>query len=210
MAKYLGNYAPGDIIDFKFTTFRPSTGAPFTLAGTPAVSIYKSNSTTETTTGVTLSVDFDSRTGAHNVRVDTSADGTFYSSGGQFEAMITAGTVDSVSMVGACIGRFTLGVTGGLATAAALDTVDNFLDTEIAAIKAVTDLFVAAHAEPTGVPAADETPLDKLAYLFMALRNRVDVTATKKIFYDDGGSAEWEKDLSDDGTTYTETEGNAP
>jgi hypothetical protein len=81
--------------------------------------------------------------------------------------------------------------------------------TNISAIKTVTDQLVAAHSEPSGVPAADETPLDKLAYLFMALRNRLDVTASKKTFYDDGGNAEWEKDLSDDGTTYSETEANS-
>ena len=44
----------------------------------------------------------------------------------------------------------------------------------------------------------------------MALRNRVDVTATEKTFYDDGGSAEWKKALSDDATTYTEAEAAAP
>ena len=87
-----------------------------------------------------------------------------------------------------------------------LDTIDNVVD----AIKVVTDQLVAANAEPTGVPAVNETLLVKLAYLFMALRNKVTVTATKKIFFDDGGASEWEKDLSDDGTTYTETEGNAP
>lgn len=108
MSKYLGDFAAGDILDFKFTTFRPSTGAAYTLAGTPAVSVYKSNSTTQSTTGVTLTVDFDSVTGLHHVRVDTSADGTFYADGSQFEVVITAGTVDSVSVVGACVGRFTL------------------------------------------------------------------------------------------------------
>jgi hypothetical protein len=64
-------------------------------------------------------------------------------------------------------------------------------------------------AEPTGVPAATTTLATKIGYLYMALRNRVDVTATKKTFYDDTDAAEWEKDLSDNGTTYTETEGNA-
>ena len=39
---------------------------------------------------------------------------------------------------------------------------------------------------------------------------RVDVTATAKTFYDDGGSAEWKKTLSDDGTTYSETEATTP
>lgn len=68
-----------------------------------------------------------------------------------------------------------------------------------------TDTFT----EPSGVPAATATLATKLGYLYMALRNRVDVTATKKTFYDDGGAAEWEKDLSDDGTTYSESEGNA-
>jgi len=93
-----------------------------------------------------------------------------------------------------------------LATAANVATVDTVVD----AIKVVTDQLVASHAEPSGVPAANETPLNKLAYLFAGLRNQITVTATKKQFYDDAGSAMWEKDLTDDGTTYTETEGNAP
>lgn len=108
MSKYLGDYAAGDTIDFKFTTFRPSTGAAFTLGGTPAISIYKDNGTTESTSGVTLTADFDSRTGLNHVRITTSSDGTFYANGSQFEAVITAGTVDSVSVIGACVGRFTL------------------------------------------------------------------------------------------------------
>ena len=108
MSKYLGDFAAGDTIDFKFTTFRPSTGAAFTLGGTPAISVYKDNGTTESTSGVTLTADFDSRTGLNHVRITTSSDGTFYANGSQFEAVITAGTVDSVSVVGACVGRFTL------------------------------------------------------------------------------------------------------
>ena len=108
MSKYLGDFAAGDTIDFKFTTFRPSTGAAYTLAGSPAISIYKDNSTTESTAGITLTTDFDSRTGLNHVRLTTSSDNTFYADGSQFEAVITAGTVDSVSVVGASVGRFTL------------------------------------------------------------------------------------------------------
>lgn len=108
MSKYLGDFGAGDTLDFKFTTFRPSTGAPFTLAGTPAVSVYKDNSTTQSTAGVTLTVDFDAVTGLHHVRITTASDGTFYADGSAFECVITAGTVDSVSVVGSCIGRFTL------------------------------------------------------------------------------------------------------
>lgn len=107
MSKYLGDFAAGDTIDFKFTTYRPSTGAPFTLAG-GAVSVYKDNSTTQSIAGVTLSADFDAVTGLHHVRITTSSDAAFYSDASSFECVITTGTVDSVSVVGACIGRFTL------------------------------------------------------------------------------------------------------
>jgi hypothetical protein len=102
----LGDFDTSSVVYFKFTTFRPSTGAPFTLAGTPAISVYKDNSTTQTTTGVTLTVDFDGVTGLNHVAVDTSD--AFYAAGSFFDVVITTGTVDSVSAVGTVVGRFTL------------------------------------------------------------------------------------------------------
>lgn len=107
MSKYLGDYAAGGIIDFKFTTFRPSSGATFTFAGSPVISVYKDNSATQSTAGVTLTADFDSVTGLNHVRIDTSSD-AFYANGSSFECVITTGTVDTVSVVGSCVGRFTL------------------------------------------------------------------------------------------------------
>ncbi len=73
----------------------------------------------------------------------------------------------------------------------------------------VQDALDAAIAEPTGVPAANGSLATKISYLFMALRNKITVTSTKKQFFDDGGAAEWEKDLTDDTTTYAESEANA-
>ncbi len=90
----------------------------------------------------------------------------------------------------------------------ALKTLIDTGNTASAAIQAITDLLTAAQAEPTGVPAANETPLDKLAYLFMVLRNKVTVTNTKKTFFGDDNVAEYEQDLTDDGTTLTQTESN--
>lgn len=118
----LGDYRPGDTIDFKFTTIRASSGAPFTLAGTPAVSVYKANDGTETTTGVTLTVDFDSRTGLNHVRIVTSD--AFYASGENYDVVITTGTVDSVSAVGFVVGRFSLGKTSCLKPTTAGRTLD--------------------------------------------------------------------------------------
>ena len=105
---YIGDFAAGDTIDFKFTTRRFSSGATYTLGGTPALSVYKSNSTTQSTAGITLTADFDAVTGLNHVRIDTTSDGTFYADGSQFDVVITTGTVDSVSVVGEVVGRFTL------------------------------------------------------------------------------------------------------
>ena len=105
---HLGDFDASLVIYGKFTTFRPSTGAAYALAGTPALSVYKDNSTTQSTTGVTLTADFDSVTGLNHFAIDTSADGTFYADGSFFDIVITTGTVDSVSVVGSVVGRFTI------------------------------------------------------------------------------------------------------
>jgi hypothetical protein len=105
---HLGDFDLSTVIYGKFTTYRPGTGATFTLGGTPALSVYKDNSTTQSTTGVTLIADFDSVTGMNHFTIDTSADGTFYSAGSFFDIVITTGTVDSVSVTGSVVGRFTI------------------------------------------------------------------------------------------------------
>ena len=124
MSKHLGDFDTSTVVYGKFTTFRPSTGAAYTLGGTPALSVYKDNSTTQSTTGVTLTADFDSVTGLNHFAIDTSADGTFYSSGSFFDVVITTGTVDSVSVVGAVVGSFTLRKTSTLKPTTAGRTLD--------------------------------------------------------------------------------------
>lgn len=106
---YLGDYAEDyATLNFKFTTRQFSTGAPFTLAGTPVVKVYKgSSTTTESTAGITLSVDFDGVTGLNNVLIDLSAD-AFYAVGEDYAIVITTGTVDSVSVVGETIATFSI------------------------------------------------------------------------------------------------------
>jgi hypothetical protein len=64
-----------------------------------------------------------------------------------------------------------------------------------------------AHTEPSGAPAANESPLDKLGFIFAALRNKVTVTSSAKTFFTDAGASQWSKGLADNGTTYTEDEG---
>lgn len=105
---YRGDYFAGDTVHFKFTT-QNGYGVPTALAGTPVVKIYKNGTdSTETTTGVTLTASFDSVTGLNHVAVDTSADGTFYAAGSDFQAVITTGTVDSQSVVGYVVAEFSI------------------------------------------------------------------------------------------------------
>lgn len=122
--KHLGDYDASTVIYGKFTTFRPSTGAAFTLGGTPALSVYKDNSTTQSTSGVTLTANFDSVTGLNHFAIDTSADGTFYSAGSFFDIVITTGTVDSVSVVGTVVASFTIRKDSSLKPTTAGRTLD--------------------------------------------------------------------------------------
>jgi hypothetical protein len=102
----LGDFAAGATVTARFNTQGP-TGAPITLAGTPAARVRKgSGAGTTSTAGVTLTVDV--VTGQHVVDVDTSADGTFYASGSEFSIELSAGTVSGVSVAGAVLETFSI------------------------------------------------------------------------------------------------------
>ncbi len=103
---YHGDFLAGDTVDLKFTT--RDAGVPFTLAGSPAISVYKANSTTQSTAGVTLTVDFDSVTGLNHVRITTSSDATFYAAASDFQVVITTGTVNGNSVVGEVVASFSI------------------------------------------------------------------------------------------------------
>lgn len=102
---YHGDIEIGDTVDLKFNT-RDSSGAPITLSS-GAIAAYVDNSTTEITAGITLSTDFDGRTGLHNVRVIASvANG--YAAGTNINLVATSGSVDGVSVVGSVVGCFSI------------------------------------------------------------------------------------------------------
>jgi hypothetical protein len=149
------DYAVGATIYGKFTTFRPSTGAPFTLAGTPVLSVYKDNSVTQSTAGVTLTANFDSVTGLNHFTIDTSADGTFYSAGSDFSVVVTTGTVDSVSAVGMTVFNFSLAKSSATqrigAAGAGLTAIG---DTRMANLDAAVSSRMATYTQPTGFLAA--------------------------------------------------------
>jgi hypothetical protein len=104
---YLGDYQLAQTIVFDFNTASFADGSPITLAGTPTLACYK-NSTTESTSGITLTVDYDGLTGFHHVAINTATDLVFYAALNNFSVVITAGTVGGTSVVGRVVGSFSL------------------------------------------------------------------------------------------------------
>ena len=105
---YIGDYAEDyATLNFKFTTV-DATGVPVTLTGAPAsVAIYVANDLTPVTDGVTLTVDFDGRTGINNVLIDLSAS-ALYVTGKDYQVIITAGTIGGISAVNYVVGSFSI------------------------------------------------------------------------------------------------------
>lgn len=90
---YLGDFRVTKTIR-KMWNSNAIAGESITRATNGTISVYKDGGTTQSTTGVTDTEDFDSLTGVHLVAIDTSADGTFYSAGSDFEVVLSAATID--------------------------------------------------------------------------------------------------------------------
>lgn len=103
----LGDFARGSKVHTHFTTHGKS-GADIDYTG-GEVRVYKDDDATQSTSGVTTSVGFDSTIGLHHVEVDTGSSPTFYSHGSQFAIVLHAVTIDGETVT-AVIGRFTLGL----------------------------------------------------------------------------------------------------
>src|SRR4029453_8918410 len=118
----VGDFDAGDLVDVKFVT---KVGSVLTaLAGSPSVVLYRDNSTTEITTGITLSASFDSVTGLNHVRVDTTA----LTAGSSYQLSIGGGTVGGTSVVGRLLGSFSVQNRAGLRPTVPKRTLDVSVD----------------------------------------------------------------------------------
>lgn len=93
--------------------------------------------------------------------------------------------------------------------AAALASLNDLSAAEVNA-EVVDALATDTYAEITGVPGFPASFATMLRRVYAALINPVEVTASKKQFKNAAGTAQWEKDLADSGSAYTESAGNAP
>lgn len=115
----LGFVRAGSTINIPVNTYKPFDGSSvtstdFTVAD---VLIYKNGGTTEraSTSGMGVTVDFDSKTGKHTVSIDLSDDTTadHYANGSELLIGIDAVTVDGVT-VGGWIARLTIGLANAI------------------------------------------------------------------------------------------------
>lgn len=145
------DYTLESTIHVMFTTRAFATGIPTALLGTPVVAAYEDASTTQITAGITLGVSHDSVAGLNLLTIAaTAANG--YENGKDYHLVITAGTVDSVSVVGEVVGRFTIG-----RSAAAVDLANGTdglgaIKTDTAAI--LVDTGTTLQAEVDAIQAA--------------------------------------------------------
>jgi hypothetical protein len=165
----MSDYALGATIHIKFTTRSFSTGVPTQLAGTPSISIYPGDSTTQLgpatvaspAAGITPVIDFDSVTGLNHVTI-VATSGNGYAANTDYAVMISAGTVGGVSVAGEVVGSFSLdksaaavdlaNATDGLGaiktdTAAILVDTGTTLDAKIDVIDGIVDSILADTAE---------------------------------------------------------------
>lgn len=114
-----------------------------------------------------------------NIVADTNELQTDWTNGGRLDLILDAILVDTDTTIPGLI--------------AALENVS------------VADLLGGEITELAADPGASPSLKGALALLYMAIRNKIDVTATAKEIHNNAGAAVFTKTLSDDGTTYSET-----
>ncbi len=110
MVPYLGDYAEDATVYVPFNTFDsndPSASSTITDLANTDIHVHKDGGATQlTTTGATVSVDFDTITGNHLVTIDTSASAE-YTTGSDYQVRMEGTTVDGAT-INAWIGQFSI------------------------------------------------------------------------------------------------------
>lgn len=140
-----------DTLAFTVTTHTPSTGAAADADAVPDYRIYEDETSTAILTGSMAKLDDANTLGFYSEQITLSAANGF-EVGKTYNIYVTAA-------VGSVTGTISAGfkVHAPIATQASVDTVDDFLDTEIAAIKAKTDNLPADPADASDIAASFST-----------------------------------------------------
>lgn len=104
---YQGDIAYGQVLNFKYTT-RDATGTPSTLSGGNLLVIYRDNSTSDFSQGLSLTTDFDSVVGLNNVQVATASGSTVFLEGHDYQVVHRAGQISNITIAGEVVGEFSV------------------------------------------------------------------------------------------------------
>src|SRR4051812_5565531 len=107
MAEYLGDFRIGKTIHHKFMTVNAS-GKPTTLGDSPSLLVYVNASVSGVASGLTLTTDFDARTGLSHVQFLATTSVTGVTSGTEFQIVVATGSVSGISLNGYPICDFSL------------------------------------------------------------------------------------------------------
>ena len=180
-----GDYQDSNQTIYLYFSTTGTDGVAETLTS-GAVEIYEDGSTTQITTAETLTASFDSVTGFNQLAVDLNDSG--FETGKTYTCILTAGTVDSVSVAGKVVGVFSVG------------RYASATDIKSSVVGATT-------TEPTSPPAATASLEAKINWLFLIFRNKKTVTASEQKFHaEDASTVVGKETLTDDGTTMTKGE----
>lgn len=107
MADYLGDVYVGASVHHKFMTVNAS-GKPTTLGDSPSLILYVNGSVSGVTSGLTLTTDFDARTGLNHVKVQATTSVTGIAAGNEVQVLVATGSVSGISLNGYPICEFSL------------------------------------------------------------------------------------------------------
>lgn len=110
----------GETRYFKFTTRAFATGVPTALVG-GVISAYPNGSTTQLTAGITLTADFDGVVGLNSIAL-VATGGNGYAAG-DYNLVVTTGTVGGVSVIGEVVGTLSIDASAALK---AVDLLNDF------------------------------------------------------------------------------------
>jgi hypothetical protein len=193
----------GDNLVFSICTHDPETGILTDADGNPTYRVYEDETATPLATGTMAKLDDANTTGFYTESIACTAL-LGYENGKSYTIYIEA-------IVDTNTGGITLGFKAydkRKVNVVSQDNID-FGVLQKASINAeVLDVLnVDTFAEPTAVPAATSSLIDKIKWLFTLARNKITQTSTTSTLKNDAGSGNiGTSTVSDDATTFTRGE----
>lgn len=167
MVPYIGDFVEDATVYLMFNTFTsndPSASSTITNFANTDVHIHKDDGLTQrnNAAGITVSIDFDSITGSHMIKVDTSNDTVagFWVAGHDYFVRVEGTTVDAAT-INAVVGHFSIENRSTTVIASDLVVVDGLVDT-IKSDLIVLDGIVDGEVTKTTTIASDVVVMDAL------------------------------------------------